>query len=119
LEFTDEGSAAEGCAVYLSNGALQYIEPDLSEILGKLSTKPRHVLINRIPIYDGEPYFTVQNGYRAYVPYKVMNTSRLTEGMNGLGYRLIDEWELPRSLILPFHPDRFVPNYKGFYFTRS
>jgi hypothetical protein len=38
--------------------------------------------------------------------------------MEKINYEKIDEWLLPRSLRIPFHPRRFVSNFRGFYFRR-
>jgi len=118
LSFTTDRSAAEDCSVYLTNGALQYIEPDLAEILGRLSSRPRHVLVNRVPWYDGEPYYTVQSSKHSFVAHKVSNAAQFIRDMEALGYRTVDQWSLPRSLHIPFHPERFVPSFRGFYFQK-
>jgi len=118
LTFTTDRGAANGVSIYLTNGALQYIEPDLAEILSQLSSKPRHVLVNRVPMYDGEPYYTVQSSKHSYVAHKVGNISQFVESMEALGYETVDQWHLPRTLHVPFHPERFVPNFRGFYFRR-
>ncbi|MBV8629379.1 MAG: methyltransferase, TIGR04325 family [Silvibacterium sp.] len=119
LHFTTERAAADGSTIYLTNGALQYIEPDLPEILGQLSSKPRHVLVNRVPLYDGEPYFSVQSSLHSFVVHKVGNTTRLIRGMEALGYSAIDQWTLPRSMHVYFHPECDVPSFRGFYFRKS
>ena len=116
LSFTTERGAADGSSIYLTNGALQYIEPDLPEILAQLSSRPRHVLVNRVPMYDGEPYYTVQSSMHSYVAHKVGNISQFVRSMEALGYEAVDQWQLPRTLHVPFHPERFVPNFRGFYF---
>jgi putative methyltransferase (TIGR04325 family) len=116
LRFTVDRGDADGATVYLTNGALHYIEPDLSEILGLLKVKPQHVIVNRVPMYDGTPYYTVQNTFHSYCPNKIMNTGQFVGGMERLGYRKVDEWTLPRSLHIPFHPEQFVPHFRGFYF---
>jgi hypothetical protein len=36
--------------------------------------------------------------------------------MEGLGYTKLDQWYLPRTLKIPFHPERYVSSYRGFYF---
>jgi putative methyltransferase (TIGR04325 family) len=119
LSFTTDRGDADGCTIYLTNGALQYIEPDLSEIIAGLSSKPRHVLVNRVPWYEGEPYYTVQSSKHSFVAHKVSNAAQFMSGMEALGYTTVDQWSLPRSLHVPFHPERFVPNFRGFYFRRS
>jgi putative methyltransferase (TIGR04325 family) len=116
IEFTTRFQDADGPAVFLSNGALQYIEPDLAGMLAGLGTLPRHVLINRVPLYEGETYYTVQRSRHSYVPYKVMNLAAFVRSMEELGYEKADQWYLPRYLRIPFHPQSFVGNYWGFYF---
>ncbi len=119
LHFTTDRATADGTTIYLSNGALQYIEPDLPEILALLSSKPRHVLLNRVPFYDGEPYFSVQSSLHSFVVHKVGNTAQLIRGMEALGYTIVDQWSLPRNMHVYFHPERFVPNFRGFYFRKK
>jgi putative methyltransferase (TIGR04325 family) len=116
IEFTTRFQDGDGAAVFLSNGALQYIEADLGDMLAQLGTLPRHVLINRVPLYEGETYYTVQKSRHSYVPYKVMNLAAFIRGMERLGYEKTDQWYLPRYLRIPFHPQNFVANYWGFYF---
>jgi putative methyltransferase (TIGR04325 family) len=99
----------------LTCGTLQYIEPSLSEMLGQLKTKPRHILINRVPFYDGEMFITLQNIGYAFCPYKIQNRAEFIASLASIGYELIDSWTLSRSCYIPFHPERFVRNYYGFY----
>jgi len=119
LHFTTDRNAADGCSIFLTNGALQYIEPDLPEILGVLSLKPRHVLVNRVPMYEGERYYTVQSSSHSFVTHKTINTSRFVHDMEDLGYTTVDQWSLPRSMHVYFHPECYVPNFRGFYFLQK
>jgi putative methyltransferase (TIGR04325 family) len=116
IEFTTDFQDAKGAAVLLSNGTLQYIETDLSQMLAGLEELPHHILINRVPLYDGEAYYTVQRSRHSYVVYKVMNLAAFIRGMEELGYEKVDQWYLSRFLRIPFHPQSFVANYWGFYF---
>ena len=94
LSFTTNRQDANGSLVYLTNGTLQYIETGLAEMLSELAEKPPHVLVNRVPVYSGETYYTVQYGAFSYSPYKVMNAEQLINSMEHLGYRKIDQWSL-------------------------
>ncbi|HEY4048068.1 MAG TPA: methyltransferase, TIGR04325 family [Acidobacteriaceae bacterium] len=116
LSFTNDPSQANGAQILLSNGALHYIEPDLSEMLGPLAALPHHILINRVPMYSGEPYYTQQNTHHSYSVNKVMNESQFVRRLEELKYERVDAWTLPRTLHVPFHPERFVKNFRGFYF---
>jgi putative methyltransferase (TIGR04325 family) len=119
LSFTTSRSEANGCSMYLTNGALHYIEPDLPEMLAELSSKPRHVLVNRVPMYDGERYYTVQSSWHSFSVQKISNISQFVGDIEQLGYKTVDQWSLPRTLHVPFHPERFIANYRGFYFRRD
>jgi putative methyltransferase (TIGR04325 family) len=119
LFFTSDRRQADGVKIFLSNGALHYIEPDLADILGEIRTLPEHILINRVPMYPGESYYTQQNTHHSYSINKVMNESRFVQGVQARGYELVDSWKLPRTLHVPFHPERFVENFRGFYFRNK
>lgn len=115
LLFTTEFNRSENSGILITCGTLQYIEPSLAEMLGKLQTKPRHILINQVPFYDGETFITLQNIGYAFCPYKIQNRHEFIESLAALGYELIDNWKLDRSCSIPFHSERFVRNYEGFY----
>lgn len=119
IRFTSQPSEAEGCEIFLTSGALQYIEtPSLAELLGSLRRRPRHVFVNKVPLYAGRSYVTVQNGGVTFLPQHVWNRTEFVGGLDALGYRLRDEWETPHlSCNVPFHPERSVPVYSGLYFT--
>jgi putative methyltransferase (TIGR04325 family) len=118
LSFTSDRTNADGVQVYISSGALHYIEPDLSEILSQLSNLPQHLLIHRIPLYAGPRYYTMQNTPHSYSVNKVLNESEFVKAIEALGYERVDDWRMQRSLHIPFHPERFVPHYRGFYFRK-
>ncbi len=105
--------------ILLTSGTLQYIEPSLPKLLGQLVAKPRNVIVNRVPLYEGEEYVTLQSFIDSYVPYKVENIENFLQNMFNLGYELIDTWTKKRTMNIPFHPECFVDSYKGFYFRQT
>ncbi|MDV2998475.1 MAG: hypothetical protein N5P05_000081 [Chroococcopsis gigantea SAG 12.99] len=118
LAFTFDFSDASGVDIFLTCGTLQYVEGDLNELLSGLEYKPTHILINRVPFYDGPEYFTLQNLCFALTPYKIQNRSQFIKSIESIGYELIDSWQDHRTVNIPFHGDRFVSGYHGFYFRR-
>jgi putative methyltransferase (TIGR04325 family) len=116
IEFTTRFADAAGASIFFTAGTLHYIEKDLSAMLRELPQLPRHVLINRVPMYEGETYYTIQHSEHSFVANKVMNIEGFIRGMEGLGYTKLDQWYLPRTLKIPFHPERYVSSYRGFYF---
>ena len=101
LTFTDQRDEANGADLYFTCGALQYIEEPFAEILKALRARPRHLLINRVPLSGDPTFITLQNNGKWIVPYKVANETEFIEGITSLGYELVDHWKTPRSLHLP------------------
>jgi putative methyltransferase (TIGR04325 family) len=119
LRFTTEFADAEGADVLIAAGVLQYIEEPLADRLAMLRRRPRHLLLNKLPLYDGEPFITLQDG-PVYVPHHVFNRTDFVAALGNLGYELIDSWDVPGfSCYVPFNPGRDVPMYSGLYFRQT
>ena len=118
LYFINDFKDASTVDLLLTNGALQYLEPSLSTLLDQLSQKPKYLLINYVPCFEGETFFTVQNLGIARCPYKIQNRSELISGLENQGYQLLKTWKESRNCCVPFHPQQFVNSYFGFYFKR-
>jgi putative methyltransferase (TIGR04325 family) len=119
LKFTVNSVDANAHGILLTGGALQYMEEDLPEILDKLESKPQHVIVNRLPLYDGSDFYTIQRMSYSYGVYKIMNREQFLKRMSERGYELRDSWHLPRSIDIVFHPEHLVTLYSGFYWTRK
>jgi putative methyltransferase (TIGR04325 family) len=115
IDFTVDFKDISGQDILLSSGTIQYVE-DLAKMLS-LYHKPKHLLINRLPLYDTGPRFvTLQNGGQVFYPQYVFNKSEFIEELNKIGYELIDIWKYTNdSCIIPCHPDQSVPFYSGLY----
>jgi putative methyltransferase (TIGR04325 family) len=117
LTFTDQREISGVADIYATFGAIQYIEEPFSEIIGSLSAKPRHILINRVPFSEGSSFITLQNNGSWFSPYKVVNKDEFIKSMQAIDYDLVDEWEVSRSdggfHMLPGSPN---PSYRGMYF---
>jgi len=120
LSFTSQMENADGADVLLSQGTLQYIDnPVLPDLLASLDKAPAHLLLGKLPLYDGETYVTLQNGDVHFVAQRVFNRSKFLGALEELGYRLIDEWQdHSRSCIVPFHPEHNVPVFTGLYLSK-
>ena len=117
ISFTSDLSSIESPNIFLTCGTLQYVEPSLAELLSSsLASKPRHLIINRVPFYDGKQFITLQNLRKSIVPYKIQNRTEFINAISLLDYELIDSWSNTRTCSIPFHPECFVNGYHGFYF---
>lgn len=122
LRFTvDLKEAGRYAGIWFSAGALQYIDEGRIDRLLQLSgARPPHILINKLPIYDGSAFVTAQNiGYGCYAPVQVYNRKEFVSEIEALGYILIDEWKVhERSLLIPGRRELFIQAFSGFYFSR-
>jgi putative methyltransferase (TIGR04325 family) len=116
LKFVTSITAVDGQDLLMCSGSLQYIEPSLHEELRPLARKPKHVVINGVPYYDGRTFFTLNSIGTAFCPYKIQNLAEFTAGMGQLGYELVDRWTIPgKECIVPLHPEHSVHEYTGMY----
>ncbi|MDM0064974.1 methyltransferase, TIGR04325 family [Variovorax sp. J31P207] len=120
LRFTgDVQEAGRRASIWLSSGTLQYMDGGrLSRLLGVSGARPPHILLNKLPIYEGSDFVTAQNiGYGCYSPVQVYNRASFIREVEDLGYTLRDEWKVhERSMWIPGHPECTVQAFSGFYF---
>ena len=116
LAFTASYADADGCDLLLTAGTLQYLATDLAAILAPLQRKPRHLLINRVPLSDGDPYVTLQDLGPVICVYRVFARRPFIASLLQLGYRLVDQWECPENACrVRYHPATMVTPYSGLY----
>ena len=121
LSFTTDVTTATGAHVLLASGVLQYVEsPSPAELLRSFEDPPRHLILNKLPLTDGEPYVTLQNGEIHYPAVRVLNRHAFIDSIRAVGYDLVDSWEdHVHRVVIPFHPERTVPWFSGLYFRRA
>jgi putative methyltransferase (TIGR04325 family) len=120
LEFTTDLSRAAEADLLFSAGALQYVDDELPEILGRLEKRPKYLLLNLLPLSDQPTYFTLQHLGNAVCPYGIHNRERLASGLARLGYQLRDQWENPeKSCHIPLHLSHSLDHYDGMLWVRQ
>lgn len=116
LVFTEQFAEANEKDIFLASGSIQYVE-DLSISLASLSAKPHHLLLNILPLYEGEKFVTLQNGGRVFYPSYVFNKANFILGLNQIGYEMIDIWQDSYSLFnIPLYPEKSGSFFHGIYF---
>jgi putative methyltransferase (TIGR04325 family) len=105
--------------IWLAAGSLQYIEHgQILSLLDRCQHKPTHIILNKLPMYDGEDFVSTQNlGKGCYSPFYVYNKRRFIENLIPRGYEVVDTWTIPeRDLYLPGYPKRSFSSFTGIYF---
>jgi len=121
LRFTEDLEGGKDACVWLSAGAFHYLDVRFDQLLLRSGARPRHILLNKLPLYDGEDFVTAQNlGDGCFAPTHVYNRARFIREIEALDYTRVDEWSVPeRSLHIPGHEDRSIAAFTGLYFSRS
>ncbi len=122
VEFTDSMDTSMVSAdVWMAAGVLEFLEHTRLEDLLKCAARPpRHVLLNKLPLYRGEQFVSTQNADGDhFVPHYVFNRERYIAAIEACGYRLVDSWDVPERVYQdPSQPDRDFDAYSGLYFRR-
>jgi putative methyltransferase (TIGR04325 family) len=122
LRFSNTVDDGCGMDILLAAGSLQYLpENYLHERLKAWQKRPRHLIVQRMPLHTRQSFVTIQSvitrtGQVSFCPYSVAARACFIDGLLALGYELVDSWEKPRSLDVPFHPGCHVETYSGLYF---
>jgi putative methyltransferase (TIGR04325 family) len=117
LAFTTSLDDMAECDLVLASGALQYIDWNLADEFANRSHRPQHVLINKLPMYDGPEFVTLQDIGPTICAYRIFNQKNFMHSLEQLGYELVDQWEIgDLQCRIPFHPSRTVRAYRGMYF---
>lgn len=120
LAFTSDLADARGCSIFLAAGALQYVDEPLPALLARVGTLPRHLIVNKMPLYDGETFVTVQSTGRAFHAYRIYNRAEFVGEITALGYRVVDDWSnREQHCEIPFTRGRDIDAYSGYYFVRE
>ena len=119
LAFVDRLEAAPPADILLSAGALQFMEESVPGVIERLPSKPRYILLNKLPLTNGEGFWTLQNYGPAVCPNQVYNEREFIAYFENAGYELRDRWDVQDlDCMIPFHPERFVKQFTGLLFQR-
>jgi putative methyltransferase (TIGR04325 family) len=120
LEFTSDAVDARGCTIFLAAGSLQYVDESLPALLARIGSLPRHLIVNKMPMYDGDAFVTVQSTGRAFHPYRISSRTAFVAEVVALGYRVVDDWtNREQHCEIPFTRGRDIDAYSGYYFLRD
>lgn len=118
LSFTTSLQQLGEADVLLAAGSLQFIE-DPFALLDSVGTLPRHVLLNKLPVYERPAAVTLHNLGTALFPYHLFNRRQFIKSFEARGYERVDEWQTPDlGCAIPYFAASSIAAYTGFYFVR-
>ena len=117
LAFTTDLTRLGDAEILLASGVLQVLE-DWTGFLHSAPRLPRHLLVNRTPVGDQPHAVTLHSIGVSFVPYHIFNRPSFVAAFVELGYRLVDEWQVPDlGCRIPDHASHSLDAYRGFYFV--
>ena len=120
LSFTSDLADGKHCNLLLVAGSLQYADLDVPGLLDAMGNRPKHIVLNKMPAYDGETFVTVQSTGRAFHAYRIFNRDELVRSVTRLGYRLVDDWQnREQHCEIPFTKGRNIDAYSGYFFEKD
>lgn len=118
LEFTATLENLDDIDVFLASGSLQYVEKSLVEVLGELGKKPKHMILNMIPLHPLRQFITINAMDVVYCPYKISHLDAFLTDMSESGYRVRDQWVNDnKQCHIPFVPEAVGIQYYGMYLS--
>jgi len=119
LTFTTTLSDCAGGDILLASGSLQYVPETLPQVLAGIGTRPRHLLLNKLPVCEGDSFVTLQSTGTGFSPYRITNRKALLDQLSSLGYGLEDAWDNPgMPLVIPGEPAHSLSAFSGMYLRR-
>lgn len=119
LRFTTTLDTLAEADILLAAGSIHFIEDPLGD-LARAAALPRHILLNKVPVYDRPAAVTLQNFGSALCPNHLFNGADLRARFEQWGYRLVDSWQvLELGCQIPLFPEHCIDAYSGFYFERA
>ena len=92
LSFVDRLEDAPPADLLLASGLLPYLDEPLTQFVGRLSQRPRHILLNKVATRDGPTVVTLENFRLAEVPYHIRDAREVPAALDALGYDIVDSW---------------------------
>ncbi len=118
LQFTTDLRRIADCDVLFASGSVQYLPTALPDTLATLPTLPRRIIVNRAALHPSQSFFTLNSIGVSFCPYRVQAEPEFRRGIERLGYRCVDRWEIPRAFRIPFEPAYDFDHYIGLAFER-
>jgi putative methyltransferase (TIGR04325 family) len=119
VTFTSDLASIGGADILFASGVLQYLDRPLKDILENVGPTPRWLVLNKVPLCRGPEVWTLENVARAIAPYHIFNREAFLRSMEKLCYRVLDEWEMPYGVEIPFHPGVGTQWNRGMVLERS
>lgn len=115
LSFIERIEDAPTADVLLASGLMPYLREPLIDLVRRMQTPPRHIVLNKVVTRDGPTVVTLENFGMAEVPYQIRDVRETPAALDALGYDIIDEWAIDSLRHrIHSHPELGHAVYRGY-----
>lgn len=115
LSFVEHMEDAPAADVLLASGLMPYLDEPLGDLVRRLRTPPRHILLNKVVTRDGPTVVTLENFGMAEVPYQIRDAREVPAALDTLGYDIVDAWTIDSlKHRIHTHPELGHAIYRGY-----
>lgn len=119
INFVNQIEHANGYDLFLASGSLQYLEWELHDKLSELSSPPKILILNMLPLHKTHKTITLQSIGTSFCPYYLRKETEFINGLEKIGYKLLDTWNNEeKKCNIAFESEKSLSQYKGLIFTR-
>lgn len=120
VRFVDDLRNAGEVDMLLASGLLQYLDIPFLEFLGRLPTRPAHILLNKVATRDGPSVTTLELIGPARVPYQIRRRGGFEADLAAAGYSIRDSWEIATlGHVIDTHPEKGRSVSRGYLLERT
>lgn len=120
IRFFDDVTQIGAADVLLASGLLQYLDIEFAELIGKLTRKPKHILLNKVATTLGPTVVTLEKIGNGRIPYQIRNREAFEQGISEIGYTIRDSWQIPSlSRTIATHPALGASTSMGYFLERA
>lgn len=118
LSFVTELDGLPPVDLFLASGSPQYVEEPLIDIVSRLSSRPKYIILNMIPLHPFREIITVNSMDVVYCPYKIAHLDAFLSDFKSAGYVIRDQWTNDNKRCdIPFHDEAKGIGYYGLFLT--
>jgi putative methyltransferase (TIGR04325 family) len=119
LSFVDRLEDAPESDLLLASGLMPYLDRPLTELVRRLRTPPRYIVLNKVATREGRLLVTLENFRIADVPYQIRPVGEVPAALDALGYDIVDEWVIDGlSHRIETHPELGRAAIRGYVARR-
>jgi putative methyltransferase (TIGR04325 family) len=95
ISFAETPADAGEVDLLLASGLMQYLDISFTQLVDRMTVRPRWVLLNKVATRPSDDLVTLQLIGKKRVPYQMRHKGRFEDELRAAGYEIRDTWSIP------------------------